>query len=209
MTKKGDDKKTTIDDWMIRISFAEAGEPDEGFKLTGEEVLRRTRLALDRMKVERSVKQDTDTTEGKEIAETSSGPSAPAGADEGKVSVMILDDEPIVGKRLSPTLTKHGFHVEVFEDPVKAVARLDEVQFDIVVTDVRMEGLDGIAVLEHIMSQGKNTRVILITGYATIEVAREALVKGAFDFIAKPFKPKELSAVINKAALSLGHGGIM
>jgi FixJ family two-component response regulator len=51
--------------------------------------------------------------------------------------------------------------------------------------------------------------VILITGYATVEVAREALVKGAFDFIAKPFKPKELRGVINKAALSLGHRGIL
>jgi DNA-binding NtrC family response regulator len=161
------------------------------------------------MKVERSVTQESETDEGEEVPTTTGGPAVPASADEGKVSVMILDDEPIVGKRLSPTLTKHGFHVEVFDDPVKAIARLNEVQFDIVVTDVRMEGLDGIAVLEHIMSQGKNTRVILITGYATIEVAREALVKGAFDFIAKPFKPKELSVVINKAALSLGHGGIM
>ena len=50
-----------------------------------------------------------------------------------------------------------------------------------------------------------NTRVILMTGYASVELARDALVKGAFDFIAKPFKPKELQAMINKAALSLGH----
>jgi FixJ family two-component response regulator len=57
------------------------------------------------------------------------------------------------------------------------------------------------------MASCPNTRVILITGYATVEVAREALVKGAFDFIAKPFKPKDLKAVINKAALSLGHTG--
>jgi DNA-binding NtrC family response regulator len=68
--------------------------------------------------------------------------------------------------------------------------------------------VDGIHVLEHIMEECKHTRVILITGYATVEVAREALVKGAFDFIAKPFKPKELTAVVNKAALSLGHKAV-
>ncbi|NIM51958.1 MAG: response regulator [Gemmatimonadales bacterium] len=126
-----------------------------------------------------------------------------------KVRIMILDDEPIVGKRLEPALTKHGFEVEVFVDPGEALARLEEQEFDIVVTDLRMEDVDGIMVLEHIMSKCENTRVILITGYATVEVAREALVKGAFDFIAKPFKPKDLRAVINKAALSLGHKGII
>ena len=55
-----------------------------------------------------------------------------------------------------------------------------------------MEGMDGIQILEHVMEHCERTRVILITGYATVEVAREALVKGAFDFISKPFKPKDL-----------------
>jgi FixJ family two-component response regulator len=64
-------------------------------------------------------------------------------------------------------------------------------------------------VLEQVLEKHGNTRVILITGYATVEVARQALVKGAFDFIAKPFKPRELTAVINKAALSLGHTPIV
>ena len=209
MNKKDDKKKTTIDDWMVRISFAEAGEPDAGFKLTGEDIVRTTKLALDRMMVEKTVKKEMMENDDKEGVTGSVPSEGPKALDDEKVSVLILDDEPIVGKRLGPALTKHGFVVETFEDPVKAIARLNEVQFDIVVTDVRMEQVDGIEVLEHIMAKCKNTRVILITGYATVEVAREALVKGAFDFIAKPFKPKELRAVINKAALSLGHKGIM
>jgi DNA-binding NtrC family response regulator len=126
-----------------------------------------------------------------------------------KLRVMILDDEPIVGKRLKSALANYGFEVEVFENPTKALSRIEETKFDIVVTDLRMEEVDGIQVLEHIMSNCEHTRVILITGYATVEVAREALVKGAFDFIAKPFKPNDLRAVINKAALSLGHTGIL
>lgn len=196
-----DPKKTTkIDDWMVRISFAEAGEPDAGFKATGVDVIRRAKLALDKIMVVRSERESAKREK--------SAPHAKEVPVEDKVRVMILDDEPIVGKRLQPALSKHGFEVEVFENPTKALARLAEQDFDIVVTDLRMDAVDGIQVLEHIMSKCENTRVILITGYATVEVAREALVKGAFDFIAKPFKPKDLRAVINKAALSLGHEGI-
>jgi DNA-binding NtrC family response regulator len=125
-----------------------------------------------------------------------------------ELSVMIVDDEPIVGKRLKPALEKAGFVVEFFEHPGAAVERLEQKPFDIIVTDLRMEGLDGIQILEHVMEHCEHTRVILITGYATVEVAREALVKGAFDFISKPFKARDLQAVINKAALSLGHRAI-
>lgn len=204
------EKKTTkIDDWMVRISFAEAGEADMGFKLTGLDIVRKTKLALDKIMVVRSERAAAQR-EGREpeaaVSRKLEGRKKPV--DE-KVRVMILDDEPIVGKRLEPALAKHGFEVEVFTDPTEALARFDEQDFDIVVTDLRMENVDGIEILEHVMTKSKNTRVILITGYATVEVAREALVKGAFDFIAKPFKPKDLRAVINKAALSLGHKGII
>ena len=124
------------------------------------------------------------------------------------LQIMLVDDEPIVGKRLKPALTKYGFEVEVFEDGTQALQRLREKEFDIVVTDVRMEDVDGIQVLEHVLENSQRTKVIIITGYATVEVAREALVKGAFDFIAKPFKPNELRAVIDRAAKALGHPGI-
>jgi DNA-binding NtrC family response regulator len=124
------------------------------------------------------------------------------------LQIMLVDDEPIVGKRLKPALAKYGLEVEVFEDANLALKRLDEKEFDIVVTDVRMEDVDGIQVLETVLARSERTKVIIITGYATVEVAREALVKGAFDFIAKPFKPGDLRAAINKAAKSLGHPGI-
>ena len=124
------------------------------------------------------------------------------------LQIMLVDDEPIVGKRLKPALAKYGLDVEVFEDAGLALKRLKEKEFDIVVTDVRMEDVDGIQVLETVLAQSERTKVIIITGYATVEIAREALVKGAFDFIAKPFKPGDLRAAINKAAKSLGHPGI-
>jgi CheY-like chemotaxis protein len=208
--KKEQKKTTKIDDWMVRVSFAEAGEADTGFRLTGLDIARKTKLALDKIMVVKSEKEAAkkESEQSAEVA-PSTRPEGKKKIMEEKVRVMILDDEPVVGKRLEPALAKHGFEVEVFTDPNEALARLDEAGFDIVVTDLRMEDVDGIQILEHVMSKSQNTRVILITGYATVEVAREALVKGAFDFIAKPFKPKDLRAVINKAALSLGHKGII
>lgn len=122
---------------------------------------------------------------------------------EDSLSILVLDDEPIVGKRLRAALEKSGYAVEVFEDSRAALRRLDEKEFDIIVTDVRMEEVDGIQVLEHVLERSARTRVIVITGYATVEVAREALAKGAFDFIAKPFKPDDLRQVIRKAAEDL------
>lgn len=202
-------KTNSIDDWMVRISFAEAGVPDMGFKETGEEVVRKSKLALEKIMVVREEREEAER--GGEMDQGAPVKARKAGdvPDKSKLKVMIVDDEPIVGKRLAPTLTKHGFLVESFVDPRKALERLQEEEFDIVVTDLRMEEVDGIGVLEKVMESCPNTRVIFITGYATVEVAREALVKGAFDFIAKPFKPKELRGVINKAALSLGHRGIL
>jgi CheY-like chemotaxis protein len=193
-----------IEDWMVRVSFAEADAPREGFQLTGEEVDLKTRLALDRVRIVRDERSPT-ASEGEDMSAAETDRAEP----RDELSVMILDDEPIVGKRLRPALEKSGFTVECYESPTEALARLEEKSFDILITDLRMEGVDGIQMLEHVMEHCENTRVILITGYATVEVAREALVKGAFDFISKPFKPRDLRAVVNKAALSLGHRAIL
>ena len=120
------------------------------------------------------------------------------------LQILLLDDEPIVGKRLKPALTKIGCEVEVFQDPISALTRIKEKTFNIVVTDIRMDEMDGMQVLEHVLAKSPDTKVIMITGYAMIALAREAMEKGAFDFIAKPFKPDDLRKVISKAAEALG-----
>ncbi len=127
---------------------------------------------------------------------------------ETRLQVLVLDDEPIVGKRLQPALAKVGCDVEVFEAPGPALDRIRSKRFDVVVTDIRMDDIDGIKVLETVLEKWPDTKVVMITGYATVEVAREAIAKGAFDFIAKPFKPQELRDVIAKAAEALGFKGI-
>lgn len=121
------------------------------------------------------------------------------------IQVLLLDDEPIVGRRLKPALSKMGLEVEVFEDPELALARMARKEFQIVVTDIRMDDIDGMQVLEFVRDRWPECKVIMITGYAMMSLAREAMEKGAFDFIAKPFKPDDLREVISKAARALGH----
>lgn len=124
-----------------------------------------------------------------------------------KLDVLLLDDEPIVGNRLKPALAKVGCDVEVFEDPHKALERIREKVFDVIVTDIMMAGVNGIEVLEHVRKKSDHTKVIMITGFATAALAREAMDKGAFDMIAKPFRPHDLRTVIAKAAKALGFTG--
>jgi len=119
------------------------------------------------------------------------------------LDILILDDETIVGERLKASLEKDGHSLTTFSNPVNALKRLEEDVFDIVITDIRMDDISGIEILECVRKMNQRTKVIMITGYATLEVARESLTKGAFDFIAKPFKLKEIREAIDKAAESL------
>jgi DNA-binding NtrC family response regulator len=120
--------------------------------------------------------------------------------------ILIVDDEPIVGERLKAFIKKDGHRSEIFVDPSAALKRLEEKHFDIVISDIRMGEIDGIQVMQKVFQKSRRTKVIMITGYATLELARESLTKGAFDFIAKPFKLKEIRRTIEKAVESLEKG---
>lgn len=129
---------------------------------------------------------------------------------ENPLEILLIDDEAVVGDRLKPALEKQGARVESYVDPKQARERIAGKDFDIIITDIRMAEVDGIQILEWARARNRRTKVIMITGYATMELAREALNKGAFDFIAKPFKMKEVRAAVSKAAEALrsGKGGI-
>ena len=116
-----------------------------------------------------------------------------------QTSILILDDEPIVSKRLKPSLEKKGYEVEAFIRSEDALRRIKERQFDIVVTDLKMEGVDGMEFLTRVKEQYPETEVIVITGFATMATAKESFTKGVFDFLAKPFKMGEIAAVVEKA----------
>ena len=117
---------------------------------------------------------------------------------QGKKRVLVLDDEPIVCERLKPALEKIGFYVETYTESRKVLERLLEEQFDVLVTDLKMAGPDGIDVLRFARENAPATRVVIITGFATVETAREAMRSGAVDFIAKPFKISQLRDLIVK-----------
>ena len=118
--------------------------------------------------------------------------------------VLVVDDEPLVGKRLGPLLERLGCQVEVYSDPYTALLRLPKKHFDVVVSDIRMDEVTGMDILETALRLSPETRVILITGYAMMSLARQAMAKGAFDFLAKPFTPDDLRAAVSRAARSLG-----
>lgn len=123
-----------------------------------------------------------------------------------KTSVLILDDEPIVSKRLKPALEKIGYEVESFYKSAEAMARVGERRFDIVVTDLKMEGIDGMQFLAEVKKLSPSTEVIVITGFATLDTAKESMRKGVFDFLAKPFKLGEIQEVIRKAEEHIRQG---
>ncbi len=114
--------------------------------------------------------------------------------------LIIIDDEPIVGKRLKQVFSKMGFQVEIFTNPISALEFMENNPFDIVVTDFKMEELDGMEILSRAKQLNPKARVIIITGYAKPETAKEAFKSGVFDFMVKPFRLDELKEAVSRAA---------
>jgi len=112
------------------------------------------------------------------------------------VRVILLDDEPIVWERLKPALEKIGFYVEAYTESQKVIDRISEEKFDVLVTDLKMQKPDGLDVMKFVKQQSPTTKVIIITGFATEDTAAEAMEGGAIEFIAKPFKIRQLRDLI-------------
>jgi len=112
--------------------------------------------------------------------------------------IVVLDDEPIVCERLKPALEKAGFYVETYTSSQELVDRLAQERFDVLVTDLKMNKPDGLDVSRFVQQQHPGTKVIVISGFATVESATEALKGGAVEFLAKPFKISQLKELIFK-----------
>jgi len=113
--------------------------------------------------------------------------------------LLFVDDEPALRSLVSERLSERGFEVVEAEDGGQAVELLDQFAFDVVITDLRMPGIDGTGVIEHALSRYPGIVGIVITGYGTLKDAVDAIKKGASDFIAKPFQFDELLHVLQKA----------
>ena len=113
--------------------------------------------------------------------------------------IMVIDDEKIVGDMAKLSLEQEGYTVETFLNGETALARLREQKFDMVVTDYKMKGIDGMEILRTVKQLYPATKVIMITAFANLDTAIEALRGDVHDFFPKPVKIKELKASIQRA----------
>lgn len=116
-----------------------------------------------------------------------------------KTKILVVDDEEVV--RLSHIRTLASVHcdVEVVKSGKDALEVMQRRPADVVLLDLRMPGMDGMAVLKAIKAQWPETEVVIITGYPNLETAKEAVRLGAFDYLAKPLGPDEVISVANGA----------
>ena len=113
--------------------------------------------------------------------------------------ILVVDDEMIVCESCQRILQEDSYEVECVSSGKEAIEKMKANPFDIVITDLKMPGVDGMEVLKSIREDYPDTVVIMITGFSTVETAVEAMKLGAFDYIPKPFTPDEVSIVVKKA----------
>jgi DNA-binding NtrC family response regulator len=116
-----------------------------------------------------------------------------------KASILIVDDEEVVRRSHLRSLAETGCHTETAEDGIKAIHVMEQHPFDVVLLDLRMPGLDGMDVLKTIKQRWPECEVVVITGYASIETAKEAVRLGAQNYLAKPVGPDDVIKAAGEA----------
>ncbi|MCU0597958.1 MAG: ATP-binding protein [Desulfobacterales bacterium] len=116
-----------------------------------------------------------------------------------KPTVLVIDDEKRIRDACQRLLIEEGFDADCAENGEIGLKKIEAAHFDIILLDLMMPGISGFDVLASVKSLHPDTLIIVITGYATIEHSIEAMKKGAFDFLPKPFSPKDLRLVVSKA----------
>ncbi|MBN2332588.1 MAG: sigma-54-dependent Fis family transcriptional regulator [Deltaproteobacteria bacterium] len=115
------------------------------------------------------------------------------------VRVLIVDDEAVIRRGLCRVMEGRGYQAEASESGFGAIEKLQKTPFNIVITDLKMPGMDGIEVLKAIKILQPDVPVIIITGYSTVDTAVDAMKNGAFDYISKPFTPEQMIEMVEKA----------
>ncbi|MFH1961628.1 MAG: sigma-54 dependent transcriptional regulator [bacterium] len=114
------------------------------------------------------------------------------------MKLLIVDDEKKILMLLKQFLQDEGYEVETAENGFKAIERIQENAFDLVITDLKMSGKDGISVLKETKALSPRTEVIMMTAYSSNETAVTALKEGAYDYLIKPFENNELNLLIKR-----------
>ena len=125
--------------------------------------------------------------------------ASPKQSPENAIRILVVDDEPDIRDGCERILRRMDFEVLKAQEGEEALAKVHAHAPAIVLLDLKMPGIDGMEVLARIREHDPAVMVIVITGYATVETAIEAMKKGAYDFIPKPFEPDQLRIVVNRA----------
>src|SRR5713226_8634742 len=114
-------------------------------------------------------------------------------------SILIADDEEPIRHVLTVLLAEQGYFVRSVEDGADALRELAARDYDALVTDVRMPGMDGLSLVRAVQEQAPETTIIVMSAYGSHEIAIEAMKAGAYDYLGKPFRPDEVLLVLRKA----------
>ena len=115
-----------------------------------------------------------------------------------EVNILVVDDEEIVRSSLVDWLREDGYHAEAASDGFEALQKMKERRWDIALVDLKMPKMDGLELMERMKEMDPDIQVIIITAYATVHTAVQAMKKGAYDYLVKPFNPEEISLLIER-----------
>jgi len=114
-------------------------------------------------------------------------------------AVLVVDDDVAIGKVLGALLEQRGYAATLVPSAEEAVRELDARPYDVVLSDVRMPGMDGLGLLDHVLARFPGLPVVLVTAHGSVALAVEAMKRGAADFVQKPFDKDEIAFVVQKA----------
>lgn len=112
--------------------------------------------------------------------------------------IVVIDDDPAMRLSCRKILDKSGYRTETFEDGVQGLEGVERLKPDLVIVDLKMPGISGFEVISRVLETDPAAVIVVITGYATIDTAVEAMKAGAYDFLPKPFSPDELRIIVQR-----------
>jgi two-component system response regulator AtoC len=126
-------------------------------------------------------------------------PTALPGGDGAARQVLVVDDEEGLRHMLAVLLTREGYATTAVGSAAQALSELERRHFEVILSDIRMPGLGGLELIDEIRRRGVRATIIMMSAYGSLDIAIEAMKRGAYDYIAKPFKPDEVVLVLRKA----------
>jgi two-component system response regulator AtoC len=118
-----------------------------------------------------------------------------------KAKILVVDDEAVVRESYLRSLAGVSYRVRAAFDAGEAIRLMEAESFDVVLVDIRMPGMDGISLLREIKTRWPESEVVVVTGYPTLESAKEAVRLGAFNYLTKPIGPREIVEAASSAVL--------